>query len=307
MPFFGNYNVANIDQALLREFSQYRTEQIGREPARSTLNTHSAALRRIFSEAVNHGYVSLSQVPSLTVAKGVGQSTVRRPSFTKDEYKKLYTFMRDWVKGGQNGKASDIRHLLQDYVLILANSGLRPGTETANLKWKHLEFRKDIEASEELYGDERIEEQNEYLIINVYHGKTSRSSNGQRKGRESIPRNDCRDYLNRLVRRSKYLGCGTLEEAIKKDAYVFALPDGSRTKQLGRKFEQLLTDADLLMSRNDERRTLYSLRHFYITQAIINSRAALHTIAKQCGTSIGMLEKHYSHLEVWDKRKDLVR
>jgi integrase len=307
IPFFGSRNVGNIDHSLMSKFSQYRIEQIGREPARSTLNTHSAALRRIFSEAVNHGYVSLSQVPSLKVAKGAGQSTVRRPSFTRDEYKKLYTFMREWVKGGRRGKASDIRYLLQDYVLILANSGLRPGTETANLKWKHLEFRRDVEASEELYGDEKIAEQDEYLIINVYYGKTSHSSNGHRKGRESIPRNDCRNHLDRLVRRSKYLECETLEEAIQKDAYVFALPDGSRTNQLGRKFDQLLTDADLLLSRNDERRTLYSLRHFYITQAIINNRAALHTIAKQCGTSIGMLEKHYSHLEVWDKRKDLVR
>jgi len=307
ITFFGSHNVGSIDDALIQKFSDYRIERFGREPARSTLNTHSAALNRIFSEAVRQKYMPVFQVPSLKVRKGAGREGSRRPSFTMDEYRKLFTFMRKWVKQGRKGKSTDIRYLLQKYVLILANSGLRPGTETANLKWKHLEFRKDVDASEQLYGDEVIAEQDQYLIIHVLYGKTSRSVNGKIKGRESIPRNDCRKHLENLVKQSKYLECETLEEAMLKDEYVFAMPDGSRTNQLGRKFEQLLTDAELLMSRKDERRTLYSLRHFYITQAIINNRAALHTIAKQCGTSIGMLEKHYSHLEVWDKRKDLVR
>lgn len=307
IPFFGSHNVGSIDDALIQKFSDYRIERFGREPARSTLNTHSAALNRIFSEAVRQKYMPAFQVPSLKAPKGAGREGSRRPTFTMDEYKRLFTYMRKWVKQGRKGKSSDMRYLLQDYVLILANSGLRPGTETANLKWKHLEFRKDVDASEQLYGDEVRMEQDEYLILHVLHGKTSGSTNGKVKGRESIPRNHCRTHLERLLKRSTYLKCGTLAEAMRTDEYVFALPDGSRTNQLGRKFEQLLTDADLLMSRKDERRTLYSLRHFYITQAIINNRAALHTIAKQCGTSLGMLEKHYSHLEVWDKRKDLVK
>ena len=56
IPFFGKHNVGSIDNTLIRKFSDYRIERFGREPARSTLNTHSAALSRVFAEAVTQGY-----------------------------------------------------------------------------------------------------------------------------------------------------------------------------------------------------------------------------------------------------------
>ena len=43
-------------------------------------------------------------------------------------------------------------------------------------------------------------------------------------------------------------------------------------------------------------RTLYSFRHKYATFALLNDGMDIHTLAIQMGTSIGMIEKHYSHL-----------
>jgi integrase len=45
-----------------------------------------------------------------------------------------------------------------------------------------------------------------------------------------------------------------------------------------------------------QNRTLYSLRHTYATLELIENRKDLHTLAKQMGTSVGMIEKHYSKL-----------
>jgi integrase len=45
-----------------------------------------------------------------------------------------------------------------------------------------------------------------------------------------------------------------------------------------------------------QNRTLYSLRHTYATLELIENRTDLHTLAKQMGTSVGMIEKHYSKL-----------
>ena len=42
-------------------------------------------------------------------------------------------------------------------------------------------------------------------------------------------------------------------------------------------------------------RTLYSLRHTYATQALLDG-TDIHTLAKQMGTSVRMLELHYSKL-----------
>jgi integrase len=77
---------------------------------------------------------------------------------------------------------------------------------------------------------------------------------------------------------------------------LFRLPASSRAHDLHGAFEILLRDADMWTDRNGDRRTLYSLRHTYATFQILLNRMDLHTLAKNMGTSVGMLEKHYSHL-----------
>jgi hypothetical protein len=42
-----------------------------------------------------------------------------------------------WIKQGKAGKPTDMRYLMRDYVLILANTGMRHGTEALNLNCKH--------------------------------------------------------------------------------------------------------------------------------------------------------------------------
>ena len=61
------------------------------------------------------------------------------------------------------------------------------------------------------------------------------------------------------------------------------------------KFTALLNFAKLSEDTAGQRRTLYSLRHTYATQALL-SGTDIHTLAKQMGTSVRMLELHYSKL-----------
>ena len=48
--------------------------------------------------------------------------------------------------------------------------------------------------------------------------------------------------------------------------------------------------------KTGENRVLYSLLHTYATFALVNDGMEIHALAKQMGTSIGMIERHYSHL-----------
>ena len=52
----------------------------------------------------------------------------------------------------------------------------------------------------------------------------------------------------------------------------------------------------LTCPRTGQDRTLYSLRHTYATFSLLNDGMDLHTLAVQMGTSILMIERHYSHL-----------
>lgn len=64
-------------------------------------------------------------------------------------------------------------------------------------------------------------------------------------------------------------------------------------------FENFLREHNLLEDpRTGQNRVFYSLRHTYATLALTHDEVPIHTLAKQMGTSVLMIEKHYSHLKV---------
>ncbi len=77
--------------------------------------------------------------------------------------------------------------------------------------------------------------------------------------------------------------------------YLFRNAACMRPKRFNGMFERLVRDAGLLTNSVGERRTLYSLRHTYATAELL-AGTDIHTLAKQMGTSVLMLERHYSKL-----------
>jgi len=253
--------------------ARWREEKMGREPRASTLNTHNSALNRIFDEAVARGYMNKSQIPVLV---NKGRDSVRRPDFTREEYATLIRKLPSWIDAGREGKSRDMRHLLRDYILILANTGMRHGTEANNLRWKHIS----------LFEDKGLK----YLEMSV-SGKTGR--------RDIICRAGTINYLKRIQSRCPDIAHLTFEQLIKSklDVPVFRLPDGTASANLRQTFRILMRDTGLLTCpRTGQDRTLYSLRHTYATFSLLNDGMDVHTLAVQMGTSILMIERHYSHL-----------
>jgi len=254
----------------LKEFDDWRIEKVGKKLKASTLNNHNSALNRVFKTALDRGWINEYQIPQL---KNKGEKTQRRPHFEKDEDTKLYKFMRAWSKTGRKQKTRDIRELLRDYVLILTNTGMRHGTETENLKWNDITEFKGTDKKK-------------YLKIWV-NGKTGK--------RELIARHAVRRYLKRIQDRFPNLKSLNSDELSRIDEYVFRTRDGSTVKDWHGAFEILMEESGLHLDRHGDKRTLYSLRHTYATFALTN-RVDIHVLARQMGTSIGMIEKHYSHL-----------
>ncbi|MCZ7463971.1 hypothetical protein [Rhizobium rhizogenes] len=64
-----------------------------------------------------------------------------------------------------------------------------------------------------------------------------------------------------------------------------------------KQFNRVLTDCDLKTDREGNKRSAYSLRHTYICLRLLES-ADIYQIAKNCRTSVEMIEKHYAvHLK----------
>ena len=62
-------------------------------------------------------------------------------------------------------------------------------------------------------------------------------------------------------------------------------------------FNNILTENNLKFDRNGKARTAYSLRHSYICFRLLEG-ADIYQVAKNCRTSVEMIEKHYAaHLK----------
>lgn len=274
IPYFDRKHITSIDYAMLAEFEAWRVTEMGRTPAQSTLKTHNAALQRVFDEAVIRKWMTQSQIPALSVSSGV--SGARRDYFTADEISKIRDGFASWIAESRTPQSRNIRELLFFYFHVAVHTGLRPGTEMDNLRWNDIQIRDKAK--------------DPHVVITVRKGKTTLHTGS----RHVVGHSTVLDIVLDMHARS-HDGADT-EAGVPNDynPLVFRLPDGSTTDQLGRNFTVLLKRLGLEQGPGGKR-TLYSLRHTYITHLLLD-RVPPSVIAKQCGTSTAMIETHYSHI-----------
>ena len=270
IPYFDRTYITSIDRQKLAEFDAWRIKKLGRTPAQSTLKTHNVALRKVFDEAVIRKWMTPAQMPVLSSAGGI--AATRRDYFTADEIAKIRDAFPAWIAEARKGQTQQIRELLFFYFNVAVHTGLRPGTEMDNLRWNDIQMRDD------------------HVVITVRKGKTTLHTGNRHVVGNSI----VLDMILDMQSRSQD-GEGT-EHGVPDDwnPLVFRLPDGSTTDTMGRNFTTLLRRLGL-DSGSGGKRTLYSLRHTYITHMLLD-RVPVSVIAKQCGTSTAMIETHYSHI-----------
>jgi integrase len=273
----GKHNVDKITNAVLSEFDVLRIQKMKTVPTASTLNTHNSAFNRVFDVALQLGYMTKSQVPHL---QNTGVDSNRRADIRIEEYDTMCRGMRAYIKAARKGYERDIRLLLRDYVLILANTGIRTGTEAMNLKWQHITVTKKDGKS--------------FLTLSV-KGKT-------KKWRSIQVRHRVARYLQRIQERDAELKKMTFAELIAAgvDKPVFKC---GNTKDLntalGRVFTGMMKSCGLLIDkRTEQNRTLYSLRHFYATHELTKGNVTAYQLAEHMGTSLGMIQQHYGHLDL---------
>ena len=282
IPFFDRTHITSINRAKLIEFDRWREESSGRVPTQSTLKSHNAALQRVFDEAVLRNWMTAVQVPALSVSSGV--PGVRRDYFTSDEVTKIVKGFDSWIAESRTPHSRSIRELLYYYFQFAVYTGLRPGTEMDNLLWSDIQIKDEADTK--------------HVVINVRKGKTTLHTGS----RLVVGYHDLFD----MVLDMQELSHDGVDEEVPDDfdPLVFRLPNGKVTDQLGRNFTVLLKRLKLEKGPGGKR-TLYSLRHTYITMKLLEGVPAA-VIAKQCGTSTAMIEQHYSHITSLMYTKELV-
>ena len=271
IPFFGNTDISKVDLAALKNFDAWRKDQMNKTPAQSTINNHNAALNRILDEAELNGWITKALRPTLL---NKGLKTESRGSFTVQEYRTIFTALRSFHKSTAHPKAAATRETLRNYVLFLANTGIRHGTEAIGLRWRNIEWY--------YKGGEK------FLAVNV---------DGKTKNRQTIARDRVMLYLFRQSKLNPRLQFDSLDELIdaKSDEFVFTTRLGkpAAVHNLNRAFNALLDELNLKTGADDRERMLYSWRHFYATEDLARGMST-HNLSKQLGNSTAMVDKYYS-------------
>jgi integrase len=263
LPFFGELGVSQVTAGKVQEYRMHRitTSSTGRAPARSTIHDEIVTLRQVLKTAIRHGW--LSHLPDLSPPYKTQGKIVHRPWFSPAEYKQLYQATRAYARQPFHGHYKWNAEQVHDYVLFMANTGLRPD-EAKNLQHRDVSVVED-----EATGDKILE-------IEV-------------RGKRGV------GYCKSMP------GAVGVYERL-RNRPLPGLPQGYRARR--RRGEDLSEPPaveeirrPLKTDRDGNRRTAYSLRHTYICMRLMEG-ADIYQIAKNCRTSVEMIEKFYaSHIK----------
>jgi integrase len=286
LPFLGDKVLSEITPGLLQEYRIHRREKAlatrGKPPARQTMHQEIVTLRHVLKTAYRHGW--LQYLPDLSEPYKTGRKISHRAWFSPEEYRKLYEATRQRALKPKKRRWKWSCEQLHDYVLFMANTGLRPD-EAARL-----EFR-DVVIVDDDATDETI------LEIEV-RGKRGvgycKSTTGAVRPFERL-----RDRL-RPASTTHQTAAPNEDTKGRKPVRTEVKPEPTDLIFPITHLEllnEILEEQGLKFDREGTRRTAYSLRHTYICLRLMEG-ADIYQIAKNCRTSVEMIEEYYaSHIK----------
>jgi integrase len=293
VPFFGSLGLSEITAGKVQDYRIHRYEESmkkrGKPPAHNTMHQEIVTLRQTLKTALRHGW--LDHLPDLSEPYRSSPKISHRAWFSPEEYKKLYEATRRRAHQPKNVRYKWESEQLHDYVLFSANTGLRPDEA------RRLQFR-DVTIVEDEGSQQTI------LEIEV-RGKRGvgycKSMSGAVRPFERLKA--------RLRPPRAYEDPATPSGSAGQGGRGENKPDTGQNgsapwrmpgptdlifpKWQREQFKTILTEENLRFDRDGRPRTAYSLRHTYICLRLLEG-ADIYQIAKNCRTSVEMIEKYYA-------------
>jgi len=258
-PFFGQMALSEITAGVVQDYRISRLRPVSPKKKIPSRSTmhHETVTLRQVLRTAVR-HGWLSHVPDISAPYKASNKVVHRAWFSPEEYKCLYEATRKNIGLARGSRYKKLAEQLHDKILFMANTGLRPD-EANCLEYRDVEIVKDDDLSESI------------LEISV-------------RGKRGV------GY------------CKSMHGAVRP---FVRMKDRNKPEPMDRVFPQdhkkqfnrILEENDLKFDRNGNSRTLYSLRHSYISFRLLEG-ADIYQIAKNCRTSVEMIEKHYAvHLK----------
>ena len=263
LPFFGNMIVEQITPGVVQDYRIHRmTSRLHPktgEPVRPSRSTlHHDIVTLRLVLKTANRHGWLAYIPDLSAPYRSSNKIEHRAWFSPEEYKQLYQATRARAKSARASWQRKAAERLHDYVLFMVNTGLRPDEAS------RLEIRDVAIVTDEATGERILEIE---------------------------------------VRGKRGLGyCKSMPGAVLPFQRTLKRVGDNPTNLLFGKVQRkllntLLQELGLKEDRDGNPRTAYSLRHTYICLRLLEG-ADIYQVAKNCRTSVEMIEKHYAvHLK----------
>jgi integrase len=210
-PYVGPVQINLVGQDRWQRYPLWRRKHgkgINGNVSDATIRYEMSILRSIMAYALSKKYITDSQMfkGKLPLAK------VQREEFTPEEYRKLHTFARGWIKKAKRDNHTWYRTVAYNFILIMCNTGMRP-PEAKNLRWRDVGIRTD-------------DQDRKFVVLHV---------RGKDKFRHLVAPGSVADYLDRIAKVSdefKNKEGKPQKFVVDPDSFVFTTWEGTRAGTL---------------------------------------------------------------------------
>lgn len=260
IPYFGEMPLSEVTSGSISDYRVHRAEKAKERWGKPPARNTVHQEMVVFRQTMKAALRQgwISSLPDMSEPYKKNSKISHRAWFSPEEYKKLYTATRKRAKSPLRSRYQWEGEQLHDMVLFMANTGLRPD-EALRLQYRDISIVDDDGSGETI------------LEIEV-RGK--RGVGYCKSTANAVP------VFQRMKKRNKPAADDRLFPTYQHEL-----------------FNRVLDEEGLKFDREGQRRTFYSLRHTYICLRLMEG-ADIYQIAKNCRTSVEMIEKYYaSHIK----------
>jgi integrase len=268
------YKLNTYNKGALAQYQTFRRQNGAQDV---TIRNEQATINAFCKWAYERGLHDTESFyfPVISIS-GNDKEKTRRATFTLEEYNSLTKWLRTYVSKTRlkedycDEDNAYTRQLFRHFVLIMANTMMRNG-EFYQLKWKNVKTFTHEES-----GKRVVEIGIEEVTTKVRKSRVFYARGGE--------------HFDRWKQLSRYTD---------KDDYVLIDSNGknwSGDNRRAQDFHWHKMMAECEIADVKERKVkIYSLRHFGITQRLLNGVTNLTQFALDCGTSVDEITKTYYH------------
>ena len=269
--------IQNIDKKLFQGYRQFRQSE-KQDITMTAVVNETISIKQMYRWATEEGLIAATYLPNFGRIN-VRKNEVRRESFTIEDYTRLTTVGGKWyqrVPKEHPNREEEIyyRRLIQDFIVLMGNFGFRT-SELLLLKYSDVVNHDN--------GTATVHIRAETTKVRTDRTVTGRRGDVFKRRREYGKFTDSNDYVFSHFRKQSVVTKEILYD------YYHSLAKAVKEKH----------------PTFDDTKTLYSLRHLWITIHLL-ARLDVYKIARYAGTSLNQIQKHYDNVKDSQVSKEIL-